>query len=304
MILNRLKIKTRKKVSQLELPIQKNYELDRNFHVGGRSFYFFDFDDNIAYLKTPTFLFHKVTKKTLVLTSGEFAKVAPEIGRSGYLKDYEINFDDEVGSFRNFRDRDFNALHRLAGKKQFFIEDLMEALGGIDHKWKGPSWSCFYHAVFNKRPVALITARGHHPDTIKKGIKEFVRDGHLPYQPNYLTIFPVNHPLTKKDLSQGKMLTVAELKRVAIRRSVEKAFQVYGENPHHRFGMSDDDPKNIELIIKEMTELKKDYPQNSFFVIETHSGQFFKKEIFYDHIESHAFGKAEQLDLLIENPQI
>lgn len=297
MVFGKLKRKAEKKISQLELPIKKNYELDRNYHVGGRSFYFFDFDDNIAYLKTPTYLFHKVTRKIIVLTSGEFAKIAPEIGKSGYLKDYEIDFDDENGSFKNFRDRDFHALHRLAGKKQFFIEDLMEALGGVDHKWKGPSWSCFYHAVFNKRPLALITARGHHPETIKKGIKEFVRDGHLPYEPNYLTVFPVNHPVIKKELSQGLVLSVAELKRVAIRKSVEMAFKIYGENPYHRFGMSDDDPKNIDLIIKEMTNLKKDFPENSFFVIETHNGQFFKREIFSDHIESHSFRKPEQLDL-------
>ncbi len=283
--------------SQLELAIPKPFELDRNFHKGGRSFYFFDFDDNIAYLRTPTFLFHKDTKKELVITSGEFAKVAPYIGKSGFLKDYEIDFDDRRGSFRNFRDRDINALHRIAGKKQYFVQDLMEALGCPDTKWKGPSWSCFYHAVHNLRPISLITARGHHPVTIKKGIKQFVRDGFLPQEPNYLSIYPVNHPQTRSELSDRNDVSVAELKQIAIRKSVEKAFIKYGENPHHRFGMSDDDPRNIELIIEEMIALKKVYSENSFFVIETHSGQYYKKEIFVDHIKSHKIKKPEQLDL-------
>ena len=61
-------------VKQLGLNIAKPYEKDRNYHKGGRSFYFFDFDDNIAILGTPTYLFHKETGDELILSSGEFAQ--------------------------------------------------------------------------------------------------------------------------------------------------------------------------------------------------------------------------------------
>jgi hypothetical protein len=61
--------------------------------------------------------------------------------------------------------------------------------------------------------------------------------------------------------------------------SVEQAIQTYGYSPHHRFGMSDDDPKNIELIAEEMTRLKARYPEMSFFMIETQHGNFIKHEI-------------------------
>ena len=282
---------------QLELHLARPIEKDRNFALGGRSFYFFDFDDNIAILSTPTYLFHKETEKELVMSSGDFARQSSLIGKSGILKDYKINFDDEKGSFRNFRDRDLNAIHRLAGKKQYFIEDLMSALGCPLQSWKGPSWQCFYHAVLNQRPLSLITARGHHPDTIKKGMKKFVKKGYLPHEPNYLSIYPVNHPKIRNFLNPNGEMNVAELKRVAIRRSVEKAFEIYGKNDFHRFGMSDDDPKNIDLIIQEMTNLKIQFPKNSFFVIETHNGEFFKREIFGDHTESKLLHSAEQLDL-------
>jgi hypothetical protein len=47
------------KKSQLELGETRKREPDRNLHRGGRSFYFFDFDDNIAFLTTPLILFHK-----------------------------------------------------------------------------------------------------------------------------------------------------------------------------------------------------------------------------------------------------
>jgi hypothetical protein len=43
--------------------------------------------------------------------------------------------------------------------------------------------------------------------------------------------------------------------------------------------MSDDDHKNIELIIEEMRDLKKEFPEMSFFVIETFKDSFAKYEI-------------------------
>ncbi|MNT89606.1 hypothetical protein D3C72_2303660 [compost metagenome] len=43
--------------------------------------------------------------------------------------------------------------------------------------------------------------------------------------------------------------------------------------------MSDDDPKNIQLILEEMTRLKARYPEMSFFMIETQNGNFIKHEV-------------------------
>ena len=281
---------------QLELHIQRPKEKDRNFLKGGRSFYFFDFDDNIAMLGTPTYVFHKETGKELELTSGQFVEQSPFIGKVGVLKDYEIRFDDEKGSFRNFRDKNFSLLHKLLGRQQTFVEDLLVALGLPDLHWKGPSWPCFFHAVYNRRPVAVITARGHHPRTLKRGIQEFVRKGHLPNEPNYLALYPVSHPQVRENLGLCATDSIAKLKQAAICAAVDRAFAEYGYNPHHRFGMSDDDPKNIHLIIEEMSRLKKIYSENSFYVIETHGGKFVKREIFADHTESAEF-PSEQLNL-------
>ena len=44
---------------QMALPIQFFRELDRNFHKGGRSFYFFDLDDNVLHLPSELVLFKK-----------------------------------------------------------------------------------------------------------------------------------------------------------------------------------------------------------------------------------------------------
>ncbi len=265
---------------QLELGITRPKEKDRNYHLGGRSFYFFDFDDNLAFLSTPLVLFHKKSNAELPISSGQFAHHHSLIGKSGDFADYEINWDDQKGTFRNFRDHHNDELHRLGLKKQIFIEDISHALGLPDFQWKGPSWSCFYHATFNQRPVSVITARGHDPQTIIDGIDLFVESGHLPSKPNYLSLFPVSHKGTRELLGDSEFkMSVAELKQAAIRSSVEKALEIYGYSSHHRFGMSDDDPKNIHLISEEMTRLKIKYPEMSFFLIETNKGEFVKNEI-------------------------
>ena len=265
---------------QLELGINRTPERDRNFHLGGRSFYFFDFDDNIAFLTTPLILFHKETKEELKLSSGDFAQHHHLFGKSGIYADYDVDYCDKTGTFRNFRDHDVAELERLSKKRQIFVEDVAEALGFPDFQWKGPSWECFYHATFNQRPLSVITARGHHPDTLKEGIREFVRHKLLPLEPNYLSIFPVSHKPTRVELGDPEFKeNTAELKQRAIRASVEKAISIYGYNAHHRFGMSDDDPKNIQLILEELTRLKARFPEMSFFMIETQNGNFIKHEV-------------------------
>ena len=267
-------------MSQLELAIERPKERDRNFHLGGRSFYFFDFDDNVAFLTTPLILFHKETGAELHVNSGVWAQEHFNIGKAGPFTDYEIRWDDSTGTFRCFRDHHDDELKKLGLQRQIFIEDVAHALGFPDIQWKGPSWSCFYHAAFNQRPVSVITARGHDPQTIKAGVKVIVEQGHLPHEPNYLSIYPVSHKPTRLILGdQDLSMNTAELKQKAIRASVETALQVYGYSPHHRFGMSDDDPKNIQLITEEMTRLKAQYPEMSFFMIETQNGEFVKNEV-------------------------
>jgi hypothetical protein len=283
------------KKSQLELGIDRVEEPDRNFEKGGRSFYFFDLDDNVFFLTTPIYIFHKKTNEELAISSGDFAKNLSLIGKSGIYKDHVIDTDK---SFRRFRDEDRPINLRS------FCEDLQAAIAKSEFEWKGPSWQCFYHAAYNQRPVSLITARGHAPETIKEGIKFFVKEGHLPKEPNYLSVYPVSHPETQANLSNGKPLTTAELKLHAVIESVEMAMKTYGNNPHHRFGMSDDDPKNLELIFKAMQILKKKYPQNSFFVIHTHESDYVKEEVFVDHTERHTISIPTQIQLDLSQPNL
>jgi hypothetical protein len=281
---------------QLELPIEREIAKDRNADRGGRSFYFFDFDDNVAFLSTPAIIFHRDTGAELKLSSGEFAQVHRDVGKQGPYSDYKIDLCDRSGTFRCFRDQDISWLRKRLGKRQMFVQDLSNALGYPDIQWKGPSWSCFYHATLNKRPVSVITARGHHPNTIREGIQLFVDRGFLPNEPNYLSIYPVTNPQVREELGDLKLeFSVAALKKEAIRASVEKAIETYGSSPFHRFGMSDDDPHNVELIVEEMKVLKTKYPEMSFFVIETQQGRFVKWEVYQDRAEATLCAKGQDL---------
>lgn len=270
-----------KNQAQMELSLERPIEKDRNHHLGGRSFYFFDFDDNVAYLTTPIVIFNKETGAERTLSSGEWARYHQNIGISGPFANYYVDYNDETGSFRYFRDQKHTFIDKVVRKKQTFLSDIEKALEQADYSWKAPSWNCFYHATYNRRPTSVITARGHNKETIQDGIDLIVRTGHLPHNPNYLSIYPVTNPNVRVNELQDPDLkhSVADLKRAAINQSVEQALKIYGHNPHHRFGMSDDDPKNVELITEEMKVLKKKYPEMAFFVIQTFEDSYVKTEI-------------------------
>ena len=223
---------------QLLFPLQKQPIDDRNFQEGGRSFYFFDFDDNVMCLETEIFIFHTKTGEELNLSTREFGKISHLIGAPGDYEEYFVDNNDETGSFRRFRD-----LPKRTSDEQMFLEDLHTALQNPEHLWKGPSWEIFSHAVYNNRPLSIITARGHAPNTIRRGIFELVRLGLLEREPNYLSVFPVSHPTTRDFLDQERVgYNIAELKKIAIYHSFNIAMERYGHSPFHRFGMSDDSP--------------------------------------------------------------
>jgi hypothetical protein len=279
--------------TQLELDLAREFQPDRNHERGGRSFYFFDLDDNVFYLPTPMFVYHKGTGEELQMSTGEFAQIAKQIGKEGFYQDFEIRLDPQTGSYRKFRD--------LGLDVEVFEQDILNVVSESNYHWKGPSWSCFYHATFNQRPISIITARGHSPLTIKKGLNVLYRTGQIKFNPNFLGVFPVSHKDTRVILgeTESEELSIPELKRRAILNSVEIAMKKYGVNPYHRFGMSDDDPRNLDLIRDAMTELKSKYPKNSFYVISIHGEEMFKEEIIGSAKKRRSTEKAaEQLPLI------
>jgi len=262
---------------QVALPIQFLREYDRNFEKGGRSFYFFDFDDNVVHLPTKIILFKKGSLQEKAVSTTDFALFSYFLGQKGsFWEDYFIDENPASGSFRNFREQ-----KDLSLDEQPLIKDMKEALSHPFLDWRGPSWDFFLHAVNNGRPVAVITARGHHPHTIRRAIDTLVLSRDLVMNPNYLSVYPITYPDIRYKLGDTQSeWSTATLKKAAIKAAVKDAFECYGKNAFHRFGMSDDDPLNVALIREAMQELKETYQENAFFVINTHERQLLKEEVF------------------------
>jgi cytidine deaminase len=250
------------------------------------SFYFFDFDDNIMFVETPILIRNKQTKKIEKVSTAEFARIRGEFGKPGQYEDLQV-FDETYSHFR-----DIAADKMKPNGVQYFIEDVTKAIAGKEEAWQRPAWPLFVHACKEQRPVAIVTARGHSPETLKAGVRVLKEKGWIEREPNYLAIYAVGNAEVAAEL----MATVTDakdrqnlealpdktsaLKRIAIRRAVDSAMEEYGSEPEHRFGMSDDDPQNVDLIIKAMCDCKNKYPDKRFFVINTHEGEWVKLEIF------------------------
>jgi hypothetical protein len=273
------------------------------------SFYFFDFDDNIMFLSTLIFIINKKTKEIKRLTTGDFANIQPQLGKRGKYQYYDI-FDETVdsakygrlhGSFNNFLDIPIDELK--SGQKQHFVLDVEKAIQNADKKsWQAPSWDLFTYACKQQRPISIITARGHSPETLKAGVRVLVEKGLIPQEPNYLTVFPIANDDVCRELCREQpnvfelKRNTPALKRIAIRKSVDKAIERYGSKPEHRFGMSDDDPQNVDLIIKAMCDCKIKYPDKRFFVINTHAGEMVKLEVF-----PFNYSMTSQLEIVSDN---
>jgi hypothetical protein len=252
----------------------------------GISFYFFDFDDNIMFLSTPIFLLNTVTKAECAVSTGEFANIHPHLGRPGPWEDYATFAD----SFRSFRDIPPDQLK--PGQNQHFVDDVMKAVASNGDQWQGPSWKFFVYACARQRPLSLVTARGHSRETLQEGVRVLHQKGLIPQEPRYHTIFPVGNKDVQLELGDTKLeMTIPALKRRAIIRTVEEAVKLHGSEPNLRFGMSDDDPRNVDLIIRAMCECKKSYPDRRFFVINTHMQEEVKLEVF--PVETPVVGRPD-----------
>ena len=230
------------------------------------SFYFFDVDDNIVFLSTPIYVLNTETGKEKAVSTGEFARIHPQLEKPGSWEDFAIF----PGTYREFRDIPADQL--APGQVQYFVRDIKNLVADTSGTWQAPSWKMFVHACKAQRPLSVVTARGHNPETIKAGVEVMKDAGLIEKTPNYLSVYPVgNDEVRKTQLDDPDLVkTTPRLKKTAIIRSIEKAIEVYGEEYDVQFGMSDDDPANVSLIISAMRDCKLRYPDHRFFVINTH----------------------------------
>ena len=185
---------------------------------GSISFYFFDLDDNLFFLPTKLYLWNAETKAERAISSGEFAAVHEHIGKSGIWEEWATR---DEHTYRDFRDSP-----DIEASEQQFSKDLISAVSSSG--WQGPSWPLLEHAAKQQRPVVFISARGHAPATIEAGFKALADKGLLAAPLSILCIYTVSNPAVQKELNiDTPNMTIAAMKKVAIKAAVEKALEKY-----------------------------------------------------------------------------
>jgi len=138
-----------------------------NEEVANRDFkyYIFDWDDNILHMPTKIRLEHLEEDgswKTVDVSTSTFALVRAD------TEHYRAPRDGGwAAAFRNFED---------TPGKNTFIEDTIAALEKVEHGEKpGPSYQALKKTLREGRLFAIVTARGHSPETIAKAVRVFIR---------------------------------------------------------------------------------------------------------------------------------
>lgn len=234
-------------------------------------YYAFDWDDNIVHMPTEIMLVDDKGEEVGMSTE-DFAEFRTDIG----VKNFKYKGHEIVGfaknPFRNFRTEGDNK----------FLRDTMGAQ-------LGPAFDDFKEAIENGSIFAIITARGHNPNTIKEAIYNYIITGFGGIQKDELlknlrkyrsfvgeeemdddelikTYLALNkyHPVTFGD--EGSAVNPEEAKVIAMQDFVEyikgmaailnkKAF--LKKDMGNKFvpskvqiGFSDDDIRNVEKIKK------------------------------------------------------
>ena len=125
-------------------------------------YYAFDWDDNILHMPTEIFLLNDKGEEVGMSTQ-DFAKYRSFVG----VKEFEYNGQVIVGfandSFRYFRD--------YVGP-DIFVKDVQKA---IDNRMMAKSYQNFIKCLTTGSLFAIITARGHESETMRRGVEEIIK---------------------------------------------------------------------------------------------------------------------------------
>jgi hypothetical protein len=123
-------------------------------------YYAFDWDDNICYMPTKIILMSE-NEEEVPMSTEEFAEHRHEIG----VQPFNFKGTTIVGyasdPFRNFG---------VKGDKNFIIDSMVAS--------PGPSWNDFVECINGGSIFAIITARGHNPETLKESCLNFILSNH------------------------------------------------------------------------------------------------------------------------------
>ena len=145
-----------------------------NDEVASRDFkfYIFDWDDNILHMPTKIRMERRGDDgvwRPVDLSTATFALVRADV------EHYRAPGGNWTEAFRNFADPPSPGAGGCA-EPNSFLEDTVAALERVEHGEKpGPSYQALKKTLREGRLFAIVTARGHSPETIKKAVRIFIR---------------------------------------------------------------------------------------------------------------------------------
>lgn len=119
-------------------------------------YYAFDWDDNIMYMPT-TIIVKTFGNQEIGMSTSDFAEYRSKIGNTNFEYKGHTIVGYAENPFRNFR---------VEGDDQF-LKDVMVAPFG-------PSWDDFVECINGGSIFSIITARGHHPNTLKRAVYKLI----------------------------------------------------------------------------------------------------------------------------------
>ena len=247
-------------------------------------YYAFDWDDNILMMPTVIHMEHLVDDEWVPedVSTEKFSKVRNTDGWRSAPNAY-LEFQD-IGP---------------RGTKAF-MEDMLLALKNKDY---GPSWDKFIHCLTSGSIFAIITARGHEPDTIRKSVEYIIKNiltveernemcaNLMAFQDMFVQNFDILRDISFSTLLSayldkcdfvgvsspsfqekysGDAAKPEKAKTIALNEFVDRV-NAYGQKigGDVRLGFSDDDPGNVNKVREYFNEISNNYKDISFSVIDT-----------------------------------
>ncbi len=237
--------------------------------VPNLKYYAFDWDDNIMYMPTVIYVLDEDGEE-IGMSTKDFAKYRSRVGKEPFDYNGHMIVDFAQNMFRDFG---------TDGDEKFLIDALIAPTG--------PAWKDFVECINGGSIFSIITARGHNPKTLKEACYELILSGRdginmkkcVENLKKYRELFNMEnaedieliweylglckfHPVT---YGEGSAANPEELKKVAFRDFLEYCRDLALElqtkaliknkisnnfMPEFQLGVSDDDPKNVEMFHK------------------------------------------------------
>lgn len=274
-----------------------------NLRVAERDFkyYIFDWDDNILHMPTRIHLERRMLDGTWVPHSVSTAAFAVVRSDGENYRPPEGQWEKAFVEFQDYADE---------GESRF-LRDTRMSLGKVlaGETQPGPSFETLRETLREGRIFAIVTARGHEPESLKKAVQLFIELVLTPSEKeemmanlrgyracfDHMTAFgtddeeiafylslnryhAVTNPLFKAWMKRaaGGRESTENAKRFAIRDFVEHVIKILsrtGADSLHRpisVGFSDDDVENVTAIENYIQEeLAKRFPGIKFCVYDT-----------------------------------